>query len=67
MLSRNLVYTGITRGKKLVIVVASAAAISLGIKGGSDTRRYTRLTERLSPPPAPSNAPRARFPPLSSI
>jgi exodeoxyribonuclease V alpha subunit len=47
MLSRNLVYTGITRGKKLVILVGSSKAIAIAVKQHNEQQRYTRLRERL--------------------
>jgi exodeoxyribonuclease V alpha subunit len=47
MLSRNLVYTGITRGKKLVILVGSSKAIAISVKQQNEQQRYTRLKERL--------------------
>jgi exodeoxyribonuclease V alpha subunit len=47
MLSRNLVYTGITRGKKLVILVGSGKAIAISVKQQNEQQRYTRLRERL--------------------
>ncbi|MDR1333780.1 MAG: ATP-dependent RecD-like DNA helicase [Holosporaceae bacterium] len=47
MLQRNLLYTGITRGKKLVIVVGSKKAMFLSIKNNSIAGRNTWLKERL--------------------
>ena len=47
MLSRNLVYTGITRGKKIVIIVGSSKALALSIHQYNQKQRYTRLRERL--------------------
>ena len=47
MLQRNLLYTGITRGKKLVVLVGSRKALSLAV-GRHDTRhRCTGLARRL--------------------
>ncbi|WP_307730480.1 AAA family ATPase [Chroococcus sp. FPU101] len=48
MLSRNLIYTAITRGKKLVILVGSSKAIAIAVKQQNEQQRYTRLRERLS-------------------
>jgi exodeoxyribonuclease V alpha subunit len=48
MLQRNLLYTGITRGKRLVIVVGSKRAMSIAIRNNKIQRRFTRLRERLS-------------------
>ncbi|MHC5615042.1 MAG: SF1B family DNA helicase RecD2 [Nostoc sp.] len=47
MLTRNLFYTGITRAKKLVIVVGAKKAISLAVRSTDDQQRYTRLQQRL--------------------
>ncbi|MBD2491937.1 ATP-dependent RecD-like DNA helicase [Aulosira sp. FACHB-615] len=50
MLSRNLFYTGLTRARKLAIVVGSKKAISLAVKTTDDQQRYTRLWQRLLQP-----------------
>jgi exodeoxyribonuclease V alpha subunit len=47
MLTRNLFYTGITRAKKLAIVVGAKKAISLAVRSTNDQQRYTRLQQRL--------------------
>ena len=47
MLSRNLIYTGITRAKKLAIVVGTTKAIGLAVRQVKDQERYTYLQERL--------------------
>jgi exodeoxyribonuclease V alpha subunit len=47
MLSRNLVYTGLTRAKKLAIVIGSSKAIAIAVKHNNERQRYTRLRERL--------------------
>ncbi|MBG1270609.1 ATP-binding domain-containing protein, partial [Nostoc sp. WHI] len=47
MLTRNLFYTGITRAKKLAIVIGSKKAISLAVRSTDDQRRYTRLQHLL--------------------
>ncbi|MCE5334235.1 MAG: ATP-dependent RecD-like DNA helicase, partial [Desulfobacteraceae bacterium] len=43
MLRRNLIYTGITRGKKLVILVGSMKAVTLAIRTLDSTTRYSNL------------------------
>jgi len=43
LLSKNLIYTGITRGKKLVVVVGSKKALAIGIKNENVDKRYTGL------------------------
>ncbi len=50
MLTRNLFYTGLTRARKLVIVVGSKKAISLAVRTTDDQHRYTRLWQRLLQP-----------------
>jgi len=47
LLQRNLLYTGITRGKNLVIVVGSKKAIALAVKNNTPQRRYSFLQDRL--------------------
>ena len=47
MLTRNLFYTGLTRAKKLALVVGAKKAISLAVRSTDDQRRYTRLQQRL--------------------
>lgn len=43
MLQRNLLYTGITRGKKLVILVGTQKAISIAVRTSDVQKRYTSL------------------------
>ena len=47
MLKRSLVYTGITRGKKLVVVVGSRKALEMAVKSAEEGRRNSGLCERL--------------------
>ena len=47
MLSRNLIYTGLTRARKLAIVVGSQKAIGLSVKQVKDQQRYTLVAHRL--------------------
>ncbi len=47
LLQRNLVYTGITRGKRLVILVGSKKALAIALRNDRPRKRYTRLKERL--------------------
>nr|WP_258184026.1 ATP-binding domain-containing protein [Chroococcidiopsis cubana] len=47
MLSRNLLYTGLTRAKQLAILIGPSKAIGLAVKQVKDTQRYTLLQERL--------------------
>jgi exodeoxyribonuclease V alpha subunit len=47
MLYRNLLYTGITRGKKLVVVAGSKKAIAMAVKNNQALQRYTGLVKAL--------------------
>jgi exodeoxyribonuclease V alpha subunit len=47
MLQRNLLYTAITRGRKLVILVGSRKAIAMAVGRHDVQQRRTGLTERL--------------------
>jgi exodeoxyribonuclease V alpha subunit len=47
MLARNLLYTGVTRGKKLVVLVAQKRAVAIAVRGGQMKRRWTKLREWL--------------------
>jgi exodeoxyribonuclease V alpha subunit len=47
MLQRNLLYTGITRGKKLVVLVGQKKALAMAIRNNRSARRYTGLLARL--------------------
>jgi exodeoxyribonuclease V alpha subunit len=47
MLSRNLIYTGLTRAKKLAIVIGSNKAIGMAVRQVNQQQRYTRLSQRL--------------------
>jgi exodeoxyribonuclease V alpha subunit len=48
MLSRNLLYTGLTRAKQLAILVGSKKAIGLAVRQVRDQQRYTMLHEHLN-------------------
>ena len=47
MLRRNLVYTGVTRGKRLVVIVGQRRAIGIAVRGGQSLRRWSKLKEWL--------------------
>ena len=49
MLKRNLIYTGITRGKRLVVLVGQKKALAMAVKGKQVERRWSKLKERLFP------------------
>jgi exodeoxyribonuclease V alpha subunit len=47
MLQRNLVYTGVTRGKRLVVLVGQRKALGIAVKGARARRRWSKLREWL--------------------
>ena len=49
MLRRNLLYTGVTRGRKLVVLVAQPKAVAIAVKGQTERRRWSKLREWLAP------------------
>jgi len=48
MLQRNLLYTGITRGKKLVVLVGQKKAIAISVRNVLGRRRWSKLSEWLN-------------------
>jgi hypothetical protein len=54
-LERNLVYTGVTRGKQLVVILAQPKALAMAVRTQKSARRLTSLPTRLTaisePPP----------------
>ena len=48
MLQRSLLYTAVTRGKRLVVLVGSRRAVGLAVRNADARRRYTWLAERVS-------------------
>ncbi|HVP20080.1 MAG TPA: ATP-dependent RecD-like DNA helicase [Spirochaetia bacterium] len=47
LLRRNLLYTAVTRGKKLAVIVGSTKALAIAVKSTGSSDRCTRLAERL--------------------
>jgi exodeoxyribonuclease V alpha subunit len=47
MLARNLLYTGVTRGKRLVVIVGQRRAVAIAVKNHGSMRRWTKLGEWL--------------------
>ena len=47
MLQRSLIYTGVTRGKRLVIMVGESKALGMAIRQTSSRRRWTGLVQQL--------------------
>jgi exodeoxyribonuclease V alpha subunit len=50
MLQRNLLYTGVTRGKRLVVLVGQKKAVAIAVKNVSGRRRWSKLNEWLADP-----------------
>jgi exodeoxyribonuclease V alpha subunit len=48
MLQRNLLYTAVSRGKQLVVIVGQARALEMAIKNNQTRRRYSGLREGLT-------------------
>jgi exodeoxyribonuclease V alpha subunit len=49
LLQRNLIYTAVTRGRKLVVMVGTKKALAIGVKNDKTQKRYTYLRQRLEP------------------
>src|SRR4051812_6382121 len=49
MLKRKLVYTGVTRGKRVVVIVGQKRALAMAVRGGEVGRRWSRLKQWLAP------------------
>jgi exodeoxyribonuclease V alpha subunit len=47
LLARNLLYTGVTRGKKLVVLIGQKKAIGMAVKNNRANQRLTKLAQRL--------------------
>src|SRR4051812_16322512 len=50
LLQRNLIYTGITRGKKLVVLAGEAKALAVAIRKNNTHARHSGLLDRLQQP-----------------
>jgi exodeoxyribonuclease V alpha subunit len=48
MLQRNLLYTGVTRGKRLVVLVGQKKAVAIAVRNVSGRRRCSKLNEWMS-------------------
>jgi ATP-dependent exoDNAse (exonuclease V) alpha subunit len=51
MLQRNLLCTGVTRGKRLVVLVGQKKAVAIAVRNVSGRRRWSKLSEWLRPRP----------------
>jgi exodeoxyribonuclease V alpha subunit len=47
MLQRNLLYTGVTRGKRLVVLLGQRKALAIAVKRAQEGRRWSKLAEWL--------------------
>jgi hypothetical protein len=52
MLQRNLLYTGITRGKRLVVLVGQKKAVAIAVRNISGRRRWSKLAAWLGVDPS---------------
>ena len=48
MLQRNLLYTAVTRGRKLVVIIGSRRALGRAVSNATQRRRFTLLADRLN-------------------
>ena len=48
LLQRNLIYTAVTRGRRLVVMVGSPRALAIGVNNSQTQQRFTRLRHRLA-------------------
>jgi exodeoxyribonuclease V alpha subunit len=53
MLQRNLIYTGVSRGKRLVVLVGQKKAVAIAVQNVSGRRRWSKLKEWLRRPAPP--------------
>jgi len=60
MLQRNLLYTGLTRGKRLVVLVGQKKAVAIAVRNVSGRKRWSKLREWLSRPLTEAGPPNIR-------
>ena len=48
MLQRNLIYTGVTRGKKMVVLIGQKKALEMAVRNNETRLRFTGLLQRLT-------------------
>ena len=48
LLQKNLIYTAVTRGKQLVVIIGTRKALAIGIKNNKTEQRFTGLSRRLA-------------------
>jgi exodeoxyribonuclease V alpha subunit len=49
LLQRNLIYTGITRAKRLLVVIGQRKALGIAVRNDQSRKRYSGLLSSLSP------------------
>jgi exodeoxyribonuclease V alpha subunit len=49
MLRQNLLYTGVTRGRRPMVLVAHPKAVAMAVSGGRERRGWSKLKEWLAP------------------
>jgi exodeoxyribonuclease V alpha subunit len=47
LLQKNLIYTAVTRGKNLVVIIGTRKALAIGVKNNKTEQRFTSLRYRL--------------------
>jgi exodeoxyribonuclease V alpha subunit len=47
MLQRNLLYTAVTRAKKLLVLVGTKQALTIAVQNNKSIRRYGHLSDRI--------------------
>ena len=47
-MQRNLLYTGVARGKKLIVIVGQKKAVAIAVRNVSGRRRWSKLQEWLT-------------------
>jgi ATP-dependent exoDNAse (exonuclease V) alpha subunit len=60
LLQRNLVYTGITRGKRLVVVIGQRKALAIAVRNNRTEQRFSGLLARLNPTTRPKGVAKRR-------
>jgi exodeoxyribonuclease V alpha subunit len=48
MVKSNLIYTGVTRGKRLVVLIGQRKALAIAVRGKRVERRWSKLREWLT-------------------
>ena len=67
MLQRNLLYTGVTRGKRLVVLVGQKKAVAIAVRNVSGRRRWSKLDEWLRAASAAAQDPSLRAPTAGAV